>query len=135
VLTNDLNLNKVAHLRGVDVINLNDLANAMKPIVLPGEKMIVRIVKHGEETGQGVGYLDDGTMVVVEGARQHINEEVEFTVTNTRQTTAGKMIFGRISEHPSNSAVSVPAGPADGGEPVHPGARQPRKVRSAETPT
>ncbi len=98
VLTNDLNLNKVAQLRGVDVINLNDLANAMKPVVLPGERMTVRLVKPGEEPGQGVGYLDDGTMVVVEQARQHLNEEVEFTVTNTRQTTAGKMIFGRVGE-------------------------------------
>jgi uncharacterized protein YacL len=135
VLTNDLNLNKVAHLRGVDVINLNDLANAMKPIVLPGEKMVVRIVKPGEEAGQGVGYLDDGTMVVVEGARQLINQEIEFNVTNTRQTTAGKMIFGRITDHPAPPAVGAPAGPADGGEHVHPGPRQPRKVRSAETPT
>lgn len=102
VLTNDLNLNKVAQLRGVDVINLNDLANAMKPVVLPGEKMTVKLVKPGEEPGQGVGYLDDGTMVVVEQARQFINQEVEFTVTNTRQTTAGRMIFGRLGD-------SVPA--------------------------
>jgi uncharacterized protein YacL len=98
ILTNDLNLNKVAQLRGVDVINLNDLANAMKPVVLPGERMVVRLVKAGEEPGQGVGYLDDGTMVVVEQARQHINEDVEFTVTNTRQTSAGKMIFGRMGD-------------------------------------
>jgi uncharacterized protein YacL len=98
ILTNDLNLNKVAGLRGVDVINLNDLANAVKPIVLPGERMVVRILKPGEENGQGVGYLDDGTMVVVEQARQFLNEEVEFTVTNTRQTSAGKMIFGRIGD-------------------------------------
>lgn len=95
ILTNDFNLNKVATLRGVDVINLNELVNALKPVVLPGEKMVVRIVKAGEEAGQGVGYLDDGTMVVVEQARNHINEEVEFTVTNMRQTSAGKMIFGR----------------------------------------
>jgi len=120
VLTNDLNLNKVAQLRGVDVINLNDLANAMKPIVLPGEKMAVRIVKPGEEPGQGVGYLDDGTMVVVEQARQHLNEEVEFNVTNTRQTTAGKMIFGRIGE-------------SGAGAPPPPGMRRP-KPRS-EMPT
>jgi uncharacterized protein YacL len=98
VLTNDLNLNKVATLRGVDVINLNDLANAMKPVVLPGEKMVVKVVKPGEEPGQGVGYLDDGTMVVVEQGRPHINEDVEFVVTNTRQTSAGKMIFGRMSD-------------------------------------
>jgi uncharacterized protein YacL len=98
VLTNDLNLNKVATLRGVDVINLNDLANAMKPVVLPGEKMVVKLVKPGEEPGQGVGYLDDGTMVVVEQGRPHINDDVEFVVTNTRQTSAGKMIFGRMGD-------------------------------------
>lgn len=96
ILTNDYNLNKVAGLRGVDVINLNELANAMKSVVLPGEKMVVRLIKAGEEPGQGVGYLDDGTMVVVEQARQFLNEEVEFVVTNTRQTSAGKMIFGRM---------------------------------------
>ncbi|HVT88606.1 MAG TPA: PIN domain-containing protein [Tepidisphaeraceae bacterium] len=96
ILTNDLNLNKVAGLRGVNVVNLNDLANAVKPVVLPGERMKVRIVKPGEESGQGVGYLDDGTMVVVEQARTHLNGVVEFTVTNTRQTSAGKMIFGRM---------------------------------------
>jgi uncharacterized protein YacL len=96
VLTNDFNLNKVAHLRGVDVININDLANAMKPIVMPGEKMTVRLIKAGAEPGQGVGYLDDGTMVVVEHGRSHLNEEIEFTVTNTVQKSAGKMIFGRL---------------------------------------
>ncbi len=100
VLTNDFNLNKVAQLRGVDVININDLANALKPAVLPGEKMNVRIQKRGEDAGQGVGYLDDGTMVVVEGGAAHLNEDVEFTVTNTRQTSAGKMIFGRIGGEP-----------------------------------
>jgi len=98
VITNDFNLNKVAQLRGVDVININELANAMKPAVLPGEKMTVRIQKAGEEAGQGVGYLDDGTMVVVEQARPFIDTEVEFTVTNTRQTVAGRMIFGRVTE-------------------------------------
>jgi uncharacterized protein YacL len=97
VLTNDFNLNKVAQLRGVDVINVNDLANALKPSVLPGEKMTVRIIKRGEDAGQGVGYLDDGTMVVVEQGATHVNQEVEFNVTNTRQTSAGKMIFGRIT--------------------------------------
>ncbi len=98
VLTNDYNLNKVAQLRGVDVININDLSNALKPVVLPGEKMTVRVVKAGEESGQGVGYLDDGTMVVVEGARQRQNEDVEFTVTSALQTSAGRMIFGRLSD-------------------------------------
>jgi uncharacterized protein YacL len=103
VLTNDFNLNKVAQLRGVDVINLNDLANALKPEVLPGEKLTVRIQKRGEDAGQGVGYLDDGTMVVVEQAAEHMGQDVPFTVTNTRQTSAGKMIFGRVGDEPSAS--------------------------------
>lgn len=98
VLTTDFNLNKVAQLRGVDVININDLSNALKPVVLPGEKMRVRLIKGGEEPGQGVGYLDDGTMVVVEQGRTHVNEEVEFTVTSALQTSAGRMIFGRIGD-------------------------------------
>jgi uncharacterized protein YacL len=96
VLTNDYNLNKIAQLRGVDVININDLSNALKPVVLPGEKMAVRLVKVGEGAGQGVGYLEDGTMVVVEQGRGHVNEEVEFTVTSALQTSAGRMIFGRM---------------------------------------
>src|SRR5690606_5372880 len=103
VVTNDFNLNKVAQLRGVEVINLNDLAAALKPVVLPGERMNVRLVKPGEEAGQGVGYLEDGTMVVVEQARQYVNEEVEFTVTSVLQTSAGRMIFGRIG--PSDGAT------------------------------
>jgi uncharacterized protein YacL len=97
ILTNDFNLNKVAQLRGVDVININDLAGALKPVVLPGEKMIVRLIKAGDEPGQGVGYLEDGTMVVVEGGRQSLNADVEFTVTSALQTKAGKMIFGRMN--------------------------------------
>ncbi len=96
VLTNDFNLNKIAGLRGVIVININDLATALKPVVLAGEKMTVRLLKQGEEAGQGVGYLEDGTMVVVEQGRSHVNEEVEFTVTSVLQTSAGKMIFGRM---------------------------------------
>jgi uncharacterized protein YacL len=98
VLTNDFNLNKVAQLRGVTVINLNALANAMKPVVKVGEKMKVTIQKPGDLPGQGVGYLEDGTMVVVEQARSLINAEVEVTVTNTRQTAAGRMIFGRLGD-------------------------------------
>jgi uncharacterized protein YacL len=113
VVTTDFNLNKVAQLRGVDVINVNDLANAMKPAVLAGEKMTVRLMKSGEDPGQGVGYLEDGTMVVVEQGRPHLNEEVEFTVTSAIQTSAGKMIFGRLAvdgaaarkpEHPKPQA-------------------------------
>jgi uncharacterized protein YacL len=96
VLTNDFNLNKVAQLRGVNVINLNALASAMKPVVKVGEKMRVTIQKPGDLPGQGVGYLEDGTMVVVEQGRGSINSEVEVTVTNTRQTAAGRMIFGRF---------------------------------------
>lgn len=105
VLTNDFNLNKVAQLRGVDVININDLANALKPVVLPGERMNVRLQKPGEEAGQGVGYLEDGTMVVVEHARQHVNEDVEFTVTSVLQTSAGRMIFGRMGDGASPPPV------------------------------
>jgi uncharacterized protein YacL len=95
IVTNDYNLNKVARLHGVGVINLNDLANALKPVVLPGETLEVRVVKHGEEPGQGVGYLDDGTMIVVEGGREHINKHVKIAVTSVLQTSAGRMIFGR----------------------------------------
>lgn len=100
ILTNDTNLGKVAALRGVDVINVNDLSSALKPVVLPGERMTVRVVKPGEEAGQGVGYLEDGTMVVVEHGRPHLNEDVEFVVTRALQTTAGRMIFGRLAEQP-----------------------------------
>lgn len=96
VVTNDYNLNKIAKLQGVDVINLNDLANAMKPIVLPGENLQVKLIKKGEEQGQGVGYLDDGTMVVAEQGSYHLGETVRLTVTSVLQTSAGRMIFGRI---------------------------------------
>jgi uncharacterized protein YacL len=96
VVTNDYNLNKVAKLHGVGVINLNDIANALKPVFLPGESIEVRVVKPGEEPGQGVGYLDDGTMIVIEGARDHINEDVQITVTSVLQTSAGRMVFGKL---------------------------------------
>ncbi len=95
VVTNDYNLNKIAQLRGVDVININDLANALKPVVLPGETIAVKMIKPGEEMGQGVGYLEDGTMVVAENCRDRLNEEVALTVTSVLQTSAGRMIFGR----------------------------------------
>ena len=96
VVTNDYNLNKVARLRGVQVININDLANALKPVVLPGETMKVKIIKPGEEQGQGVGYLDDGTMVVAEQARDQVGQEITIAVTSVLQTSAGRMIFGRM---------------------------------------
>ncbi len=95
VVTNDYNLNKIAQIRGVDVININDLANALKPVVMPGETLTVKIIKPGEEPGQGIGYLEDGTMIVAESARDKINEEVALTVTSVLQTSAGRMIFGR----------------------------------------
>ncbi|MFP4053954.1 MAG: PIN/TRAM domain-containing protein [Phycisphaerae bacterium] len=98
VVTNDYNLNKIAQLRGVDVININDLANALKPVVLPGESMKVKIIKPGEEAGQGVGYLEDGTMVVAEKGRDYIGKEIMITVTSVLQTSAGRMIFGRLDE-------------------------------------
>jgi uncharacterized protein YacL len=96
VVTNDYNLNKIAQLQGVEVINLNELANAMKSVALPGEAMQVRLVKPGDQVGQGVGYLEDGTMVVVEQGRSQIGQEVHITVTSVLQTPAGRMIFGRI---------------------------------------
>ncbi|MEQ1868585.1 MAG: PIN domain-containing protein [Vicinamibacterales bacterium] len=98
IVTNDFNLNKVAQLRGVSVLNLNDLANALKPVVLPGELMKVFILKEGKEYNQGVAYLDDGTMVVVDNARKMISKTIDVVVTSVLQTTAGKMIFGRYFE-------------------------------------
>ena len=95
VVTNDYNLNKVAKLHNVGVINLNDIANSLKPVFLPGESIDVRIVKMGEEAGQGVGYLEDGTMVVIEGGRDHVGEQVAAVVTSVLQTSAGRMVFGR----------------------------------------
>jgi len=106
IVTNDYNLNKVAQVQGVDVINLNDLANSLKPVFLPGENLDVRIVKPGEEAGQGVGYLDDGTMIVVEGGREHVNKTVRIAVTSVLQTSAGRMIFGRF-EAPAKAGAGV----------------------------
>ena len=102
VVTNDYNLNKVAKLHDVGVINLNDIANALKPVFLPGEDVQVRIVKAGEEMGQGVGYLEDGTMVVIEGARSYVGQNVSATVTSVLQTSAGRMVFGRYDSTSSN---------------------------------
>jgi uncharacterized protein YacL len=96
ILTNDLNLNKVAQIEGVEVLNINDLANALKPAVLPDENMRVRIVKEGKEALQGVAYLDDGTMIVVDGGRSHMGKEVDVLVTSVLQTSAGRMIFSKM---------------------------------------
>jgi uncharacterized protein YacL len=98
IVTNDYNLNKVASLQGIEILNVNQLANSLKPVVLPGETMRVFILREGKEYNQGVAYLDDGTMVVVDGARRMINKTVDITVTSVHQTTAGKMIFGRLDE-------------------------------------
>jgi uncharacterized protein YacL len=98
LVTNDYNLNKVAQFRGVDVININDLANALKTVTLPGEVMQIKVMKAGEEAQQGIGYLDDGTMVVIEGGRGHIGEAVVFSVTSALQTSAGRMIFGKYEK-------------------------------------
>ena len=98
IVTNDFNLNKVAQLHGVEVLNINELANALKPIVLPGELMRVFILKEGKEYNQGVAYLDDGTMVVVDNARKMISKTIDIAVTSVLQTTAGKMIFGRFDD-------------------------------------
>ncbi len=107
IITNDFNLNKVAHVRGVEVLNINELANSLKPIVLPGELMRVFILKEGKEYNQGVAYLDDGTMVVVDNARRMISKTIDISVTSVLQTTAGKMIFGKYDER-AQAAASMP---------------------------
>jgi uncharacterized protein YacL len=105
IITNDFNLNKVATVQGLSVLNVNQLANALKPVVLPGEPMRVLILREGKEPNQGVAYLDDGTMVVVDGGRRLINKSVDIQVTSVHQTTAGKMIFGRLDERQEQSAA------------------------------
>jgi uncharacterized protein YacL len=116
IITSDFNLAKVAQLRGVPVINLNDLGNALKPVVLPGEGLTVKVIRPGEEATQGVGYLDDGTMVVIEGARDKIGQEVDIVVTSGLQTSAGRMLFGRVdgagaASGGRNSRARRPEGP------------------------
>jgi uncharacterized protein YacL len=106
VVTNDFNLNKIAQLQGVEVINLNELANAMKSVALPGETLNVRLVKQGDQAGQGVGYLEDGTMVVVEQGRTHLGQEVLISVTSVLQTPAGRMIFGKLEQR-GNSVIAA----------------------------
>jgi len=113
IVTNDFNLNKVAQLRGVAVLNINELANALKPVVLPGEIMKVFILKEGKEYNQGVAYLDDGTMVVVDNARKMISKTIDIVVTSVLQATAGKMIFGRYLE-PGGAQTPVPRPAAAG---------------------
>jgi len=105
IVTNDFNLNKVAQLQGLPVLNINDLANALKPVVLPGEVMRVFILKEGKEYNQGVAYLDDGTMVVVDNAKKMISKTIDIAVTSVLQTTAGKMIFGKFDERQRVEAI------------------------------
>ncbi len=109
IVTNDFNLNKVAQLRGVAVLNVNELANSLKPVVLPGETMKVFILKEGKEYNQGVAYLDDGTMVVVDNARKMISKTIDIVVTSVLQTTAGKMIFGRYIDPGAPAAAPTPS--------------------------
>src|SRR5690606_6614936 len=95
ILTNDYNLNRVAELQGVNVLNINELSNAVKSVLLPGEQMSIRVIQEGKEQNQGVGYMDDGTMVVVESGQKYIDQEILVTVTKVLQTAAGRMIFAR----------------------------------------
>jgi uncharacterized protein YacL len=119
IITNDFNLNKVATVQGLSVLNVNQLANALKTAVLPGEPLRVLITREGKEASQGVAYLDDGTMVVVDGARRMINKSVDVTVTSVHQTTAGKMIFGRLEERTEQAAPMLrQAAAASSGEAV-----------------
>jgi len=126
IVTNDFNLNKVSQLRGVSVLNINELANALKPVVLPGEAMRVFILKEGKEYNQGVAYLDDGTMVVVDNARRLIGRNTDIAVTSVLQTTAGKMIFGRLWEEAENGTGN--------GEHRTNGARRSRETRNSSAP-
>ena len=97
ILTTDYNLNKVSQIQGVEVLNVNELANTLKPVVLPGESLEVRVLREGKEEDQGVAYLDDGTMVVIEGGRNRVGEEVEVEVTSVLQNPSGKMVFTRLA--------------------------------------
>jgi len=123
IITNDYNLNKVAELQGVDVLNINELANALKPVVLPGEEMQVTIIREGKEKDQGIGYLDDGTMIVVEGARRLIGETLDVSVTSVLQTVQGKMIFAKIKEADEQSETE------DESFRAYSGSRPRRKIR------
>jgi uncharacterized protein YacL len=130
IVTNDFNLNKVATLQGIEIMNVNQLANALKPVVLPGESMRVFILREGKEYNQGVAYLDDGTMVVVDGARKMINKTIDITVTSVHQTTAGKMIFGRYDERGEVARVAM-AGQGQAGQLQGESQPGPRAVESS----
>ena len=108
IFTNDFNLNKVAELQGIKILNVNELANALKPVALPGEFMTVKIIREGKEPGQGVAYLDDGTMIIVDNAQKHLGVTVEVLVTSVLQTTAGRMIFSEMKGVASDKKPSIP---------------------------
>jgi uncharacterized protein YacL len=129
IVTNDFNLNKVATLQGIEIMNVNQLANALKPVVLPGEVMRVFILREGKEYNQGVAYLDDGTMVVVDGARKMINKTIDISVTSVHQTTAGKMIFGRYDERGEQIRPTpvVPGESASGSRGIEGGGERPAR--------
>jgi uncharacterized protein YacL len=131
IVTNDFNLNKVAQLRGVEVLNINELANSLKPVVLPGEIMKVFILKEGKEYNQGVAYLDDGTMVVVDNARKMIGKTIDVVVTSVLQTTAGKMIFGRFIDAGVAQSSPVAVAPSADAEPRRPRAQVPSSAAAA----
>jgi uncharacterized protein YacL len=142
IVTNDFNLNKVAALQGIEILNVNQLANALKPVVLPGETMRVFILREGKEYNQGVAYLDDGTMVVVDGARKMINKTIDITVTSVHQTTAGKMIFGRYDERgeqqipraaPQGAPHAEPPSAPRANEGATPGGERPARPLYPET--
>lgn len=133
VITNDFNLNKVAQLHGVEVLNINELANSLKPIVLPGETMRVFILKEGKEYNQGVAYLDDGTMVVVDNAKRMISKTIDISVTSVLQTTAGKMIFGKYDERAHAAAAHSAPAPDRADRPVRKTDPQPMGVTSEKT--
>jgi uncharacterized protein YacL len=129
IVTNDYNLNKVASLQGIEVLNVNLLANALKPVVLPGETMRVFVLREGKEHNQGVAYLDDGTMVVVDNGRRAINKTIDITVTSVHQTTAGKMIFGRFDDRYDATRPAAGAdAPQRPGADLQPNERLPRSV-------
>ena len=134
IVTNDFNLNKVAQLQGVEVLNINELANSLKPIVLPGEIMKVFILKEGKEYNQGVAYLDDGTMVVVDNARKMIGKTVDISVTSVLQTTAGKMIFGKFDERGRGVPRPVEPRPEPGPTGPRPDMPRPDVRKSGPTP-
>src|ERR1700690_2418218 len=131
IVTNDFNLNKVAALQGIEILNVNQLANALKPVVLPGETMRVFILREGKEYNQGVAYLDDGTMVVVDGARKMINKTIDITVTSVHQTTAGKMIFGRYDDRGEQQVPRTAAAAATPSS-AHPHHVEPQTARAPE---